>query len=86
MISSANRVSVINLQHPVYKGVFENIPQKIDLPVVKKYLRFSSLNNTKRQNLLELPGNVTFLSEYGFGNGKVYLSAVPLKTATAQKV
>ena len=83
VISSANRVSVINLQHPVYKGVFENIPQKMDLPVVKRYLRYTSLSSTKRQNLLELPGNVTFLSEYGFGNGKVYLSAVPLKTESS---
>jgi hypothetical protein len=83
VLTSENRVSVINLQHPIYKGVFENVPQKMDLPVVKKYLRYSSLNNTKRQNLLELPGNLTFLSEYGFGNGKIYLSAVPLKTESS---
>jgi hypothetical protein len=83
VITSSNSVSVINLQHPVFKGVFENIPQKMDLPVVKKYLRYSSLNTTKRQNLLELPGKVNFLSEYRFGNGKVYLLAVPLKTESS---
>lgn len=83
VVAAENKVSVINLQHPVYKGVFENIPQKMDLPMVKKYLRYSSLNTTNRQNLLELPGNVVFLSEYSFGNGKIYLSAVPLSTESS---
>jgi hypothetical protein len=83
VLAAENRVSVINLQHPVYKGVFENVPQKMDLPIVKKYLRYSSLNSTNRQNLLELPGNVAFLSEYSFGNGKIYLSAVPLSTESS---
>ena len=83
VLAAENKVSVINLQHPVYKGVFENIPQKMDLPMVKKYLRYSSLNTTNRQNLLELPGNVVFLSEYSFGNGKIYLSAVPLSTESS---
>jgi hypothetical protein len=83
VLAAENRVSVINLQHPIYNGVFENVPQKIDLPIVKKYLRYSSLSNTTRQNLLELPGNIAFLSEYSFGNGKIYLSAVPLNTESS---
>jgi hypothetical protein len=41
------------------------------------------LNSTNRQNLLELPGNVAFLSEYSFANGKIYLSAVPLSTESS---
>ena len=83
VLTAENRVSVINLQHPVFKGVFENVPQKMDLPVLKKYLRYSSLSTTNRHNLLELPGNIAFLSEYGYGNGKVYLSAVPLNTESS---
>ena len=83
LLDAENRVSVINLQHPVYKGVFENVPQKMDLPIAKKYLRYTSMNSTKRQNLLELPGNVAFLSEYKFGNGKIYLSAVSLSNESS---
>lgn len=78
IVSSESRVSSINLQHPVFKGVFEHIPQKLDLPAVKKYIRYSSKTNTSRQNLLELPGNTVFFSEYRLGRGKIYLSAVPL--------
>jgi hypothetical protein len=36
------------------------------------------LSKTKRKNILELPGNQLFLSEYTFGSGKIYLSAVAL--------
>jgi hypothetical protein len=77
------KVSDINLQHPVFKGVFENIPQKIDLPMVKQYLRYSSQNNTNRQNLMEMPGKIAFFSEYRVGAGKIYLSAVSLNAETS---
>ena len=83
VVSAEGKVSDINLPHPVFKGVFENIPQKIDLPLVKKYLRYSSRNNTNRQNLLEMPGKIVFFSEYRAGAGKIYLSAVPLNAETS---
>ena len=78
VISKEERVASINLQHPLFEGVFDkNIP-KMDLPSVKKYLKFSSLSKTNRKNILELPGNQLFLSEYAIGTGKIYLSAVAL--------
>jgi hypothetical protein len=78
VVSRVERVSIINLQHPLFAGVFEKANQKMDLPSVKKYVRYTSLSKTNRKNILELPGNQLFLSEYGFGTGKIYLSAVPL--------
>jgi hypothetical protein len=78
VISREERLTSINLQHPLFAGVFDkNIP-KMDLPSVKKYLKFSSLSKTNRKNILELPGNQLFLSEYAIGTGKIYLSAVAL--------
>lgn len=78
VISKEERVATINLQHPVFLGVFEKNTQKMDLPSIKKYLKFSSLSKTNRVNILELPGNQLFLSQYAFGAGKIYLSAVAL--------
>jgi hypothetical protein len=78
IVSQDKRVSIINLQHPLFAGVFEKANQKMDLPSVKKYVRYSSLSKTNRKNILELPGNQLFLSEYRFGMGKIYLSAVAL--------
>lgn len=83
VLSAGNKVSIINLEHPIFKGVFENIPKQMDLPVLKKYIRFSSQNNKNRQNLLEMPGKISFFSEYRIGSGKIYLSAVPLNSETS---
>jgi len=83
VMNTESMVSVINLKHPVFKGVFDKIPQKMDLPVVKKYLRYSTLSSTNRHNLLELPGRMVFFSEFLVGTGKIYLSAVPLNAETS---
>ncbi|MGB4399062.1 MAG: BatA domain-containing protein [Daejeonella sp.] len=78
VVTAENKVTSINLQHPIFKGVFENIPQKLDLPVAKNYIRYTLQNNTTRQSILDFPGRVSFFSEYKLGRGKIYLSAVPL--------
>ena len=83
IVTAETKVSSLNLQHPIFKGVFENIPQKLDLPIAKKYLRYSAQNNTNKQSILEFPGRVTFFSEYRLGRGKIYLSAVPLNAETS---
>lgn len=72
------KAASINLQHPIFKGVFERVPKNLDLPVVKKYIRYSLKSNTNRQSLLELPGRRGFFNDYKLGKGNLYLSAVPL--------
>ena len=79
LVLSETRVASINLRHPVFRDVFDRIPEKIDLPVAKKHIRYSSQSSSGKQNILELPGKRGFLSEYYLGKGKVYVSAVPLR-------
>lgn len=83
VISTESKVSSLNLQHPVFKGVFDRIPEKMDLPVAKKYVQYSTQSRLGRQNLMELQGRVSFFSEYRLGTGKIYLSAVPLNEETS---
>lgn len=83
VLNAESKVSLINLEHPVFQGVFDNVPMQIDLPVAKKFIRYSSQNTTNRQILLEMPGKVSFFSEYRLGSGKIYLSAVPLSSETS---
>lgn len=83
VLNAEIKVSLINLEHPVFHGVFDNVPKQIDLPIAKKYLRYSSQNATNRQILLEMPGQISFFSEYRLGSGKIYLSAVPLSSETS---
>ncbi len=79
IITEETKVSSINLQHPVFKGVFERQSPKMDLPVAKKYIRYSNQSRSSKQSLLELPGGRSFFDEYLIGKGKIFLSAVPLE-------
>ncbi|MVN21095.1 BatA domain-containing protein [Mucilaginibacter arboris] len=77
LITDSTKVTSINLRHPLFKDVFEKMPENPDLPQVKKYYELSSNQRNLRNNLLELPGRTAFLSVYNSGKGKVYLAAVP---------
>lgn len=78
VINREERIASINLQHPIFLGVFEKNNPKMDLPSAKKYLKFTFLSKTNRVNILELSGSQLFLSQYAFGAGKLYVSAVAL--------
>ena len=78
LLNDSTKVTSINLKNPLFKEVFEKIPQNPDLPQIKKHYALSSGQRNLKNNLLELPGRTAFLSVYNSGKGKVYLSAVPL--------
>ncbi len=78
VINQETKIARVNLQHPVFREVFEHIPKNLDLPIAKKYLQFSSQSKTSRQSLLELPGGKHFFDEYQLGKGRVFISASPL--------
>ncbi len=77
LITENTKVVSINLKNPLFKDVFERMPENPDLPQLKKYFGLSSGQRNLRENLMELPGRTAFLSVYNSGKGKVYLSAVP---------
>jgi len=77
LITGASKVSALNLQNPVFKNVFDSFPQNPDLPVVKKYYQLSNPTGNN-EKLMELPGGQAFWTACASGNGRVYVSAVPL--------
>jgi hypothetical protein len=77
LITSATKVSSINLQNQVFKNIFDSFPQNPDLPLVKKYYQLSAPSG-RNENLMSLPGRQGFWVEDFSGKGKVYISAVPL--------
>ena len=77
IITEATKISVINLQNPVFKNIFESYPQSPDLPVVKKYYQLHTAGSSE-ENLMELPGRQPFWAGYNSRKGKVYVAAVPL--------
>ncbi|MGN8055618.1 BatA domain-containing protein [Pedobacter sp. 22163] len=79
--TTATKVDQIDLQNPIFKTVFEEIPKNLDLPTVSRYYSFVEKNTTNKEDIMLLPGRKPFFSKYGVGNGQVYLSASGLNTS-----
>jgi hypothetical protein len=75
--TSKTKISYINLEHPLYDDVFDEIPENIDLPVVFNRFVISGQTRSRQEVLLRLQDGNAFLSVQYVGTGKVYLSAVP---------
>ena len=75
---TVSKVDQIDLQHPIFKTVFEEIPKNLDLPTVNRYYDFAENNASNKENIMSLPGGKLFFSKYGIGSGQVYLSATGL--------
>ncbi|UKJ05765.1 vWA domain-containing protein [Solitalea lacus] len=74
----ANKTEKINLQSAVFTGLFETIPQNIDLPFANRYFNTQTSSNTRREVLLGMQGGKPLLSVTQVGLGKVYLATIPL--------
>ncbi|WP_316796468.1 BatA and WFA domain-containing protein [Pedobacter agri] len=80
LTKTETKVDQIDLQNPIFKTVFEEIPKNLDLPTVNRYFSFVENNSSNKENILALPGKKLFFAKYGVGNGTAYLSATGLNT------
>ena len=78
MDTTAIRVGEINELHPLFEGVFEHIPENIDLPRLERHYPVRRQVRSQGETLLQLQNGMPFFSSYRAGEGAVYLSAVPL--------
>ncbi len=74
------KVSYINLDHPLYDDVFDEIPENIDLPMVFKRFPLTRQTRSRQEVLLRMQDGTAFLNVQYVGAGKVYLSSVPFET------
>lgn len=75
------KVGSINLEHYLYKGVFEKAPQNIDLPAI---LGIFPLKRTSRSGSEELMSSKTadpYLIQYETGRGRILLFCTSLDPA-----
>lgn len=72
-------VSSINELHPVYREVFDQLPENLNLPEVQRHYVISRPVHSLSQNLLQLQNGHPFFNFQAVGRGGVYLSAVPLE-------
>lgn len=77
--SSPNQLAQIAFEHILFDGVFESQDERINFPKVERYFQLSQLNNTNGQSLLSFVNNDSFLKEYSYGQGRIYLSSIGLE-------
>lgn len=67
-----------NLPKNLYEGVFEKIPENMDMPMVNYRYNLQSNTRSGEEVLLKLLNGQSFLSVYTKGKGKLYVCASPL--------
>lgn len=70
--------SSADIRNSIFKDVFEQVPQNIDLPVVNRYFSYAERNSSSKENILSLPLNRFLFARYNVGAGKAYLAASSL--------
>ncbi|MCX2575327.1 BatA domain-containing protein [Pedobacter sandarakinus] len=78
LVTNETRVDQIDLQNPIFKTVFEEVPKNIDLPVAKRFFAFAENNAANKESILTFPGRKLFLAKFGIGEGAAYLCAIGL--------
>lgn len=73
------KVDFINLEHYLYQGVFDRLPENLDLPKVNSYFTSQRLSRSREEVLLSLQNGTPFLSAFPFGSGKLYVTHVSLR-------
>ncbi len=74
-VQSAVKVSRIDLEHPIFKYIFENKPVKPDLPNVMRYYR---LQPSAGISVMRMANDHVFLQDIPSGKGHILISAVAL--------
>jgi hypothetical protein len=75
------KVDRINLEHPIYKDVFDRknfSAANLDLPKVGEHYSLSRTTRSNEEYLLKLQNGDVFMSAYEVGKGKLYLCAAGL--------
>ena len=76
--ASKTAVSTLNLQHILYKNVFEKYPENITLPAVFQYFEFHKGITTNKEVAIRLENGDDFLVSHKINDGNVFLLAVGL--------
>lgn len=73
LVSQPTKVSVINQENNLFRGVFSTKVDNMEMPSVRKYLRLSQLGQVSRENIMKLQNNDDFLALSQRGGSKVYI-------------
>lgn len=76
--SGTSNVRNLDLDHPLYKGIFEKIPRNLDLPTATMYVKLSSSVRSLSQSVLSFGNGDPFLQVNPVAKGTAYILTAPL--------
>lgn len=79
----AQKVSGLSLEHPLYKGIFDEKRETWDLPRVEQYRTLALPQQSSQQPVMTLQGGSPYLTAGNFGSGRVYVLASSLDVASS---
>lgn len=79
MIPKENKVSVVNQQSRIYKGVFATKVDNMQMPKAEYYWSFASLSPVSKESVMSFSTGEDFLVLSKENNSSVYLFASPLR-------
>lgn len=69
----------LNIKHPIFEGLFEKLPENVDMPSASQYFKLSQQTKTNR-NILISGSSIPLLNVYKLKKGNIYVSSLPLET------
>lgn len=78
LVTKENKVSTINQENKLYRGVFSNQVENMEMPLVKKYFRLSSSTKTSRESIMRFQSQEDFLLVSQKNMSRVYIFSTNL--------
>ncbi len=75
--TARTKSQTINFEQGLYQGVFDKIDQRMDLPTIIKHYEYTNTTSSSKQNIISLQNGSSFLAQYKYAEGKVYLFSSP---------
>jgi hypothetical protein len=80
-VTLQTKVSSLELNHAIYKGVFDRMPDNLDLPAVSQYYPFERSSRSGEDALMRLQNGNPFIIRGVAGEGQLFALAAPLNAA-----
>lgn len=76
--TSQSQVVVLQKEHPLLKGVFESVPEQVQLPVARYHFPLSAGWTSNQQDVMSFADGSPMLAAFGLDLGDLYVCTTPL--------
>jgi hypothetical protein len=81
--SNTSKISKLATEHPLYQGIFDEIPANVDLPTVLNYYSISNPSTSNFTSIMTLQSGNPFLAYLKLPSGSISLCAAPLSNESS---